>query len=206
MPNSTLHDALHHGASVVVFNEAFPAGFRHETGRGGTLVEALLSEVLNCVVVSVCQKIVYLIVACMVFQLVHEPSSISFNLLRGGHRKKYNFSELLFSKRPEYASAQDDWLLTWGLLHNDHRLMHSVHNEAHNVGAWHARELLCDYVFQVNQFAHGVHGSTNSTQDNLLVISDNLELNDALRFLELHVIVPPRSTQTCLSRVRCFIR
>ena len=50
VPNMALNRTLHHRASVVVLDEVFPSWF----GQVIILREALLAEVLNGVIVSIC--------------------------------------------------------------------------------------------------------------------------------------------------------
>lgn len=54
MPNVLLDRALHHCASIVVFDVAFPARFVEVVDVG----EALFAEVFNGVVVCIGQKVV----------------------------------------------------------------------------------------------------------------------------------------------------
>ena len=63
MADMSVDVALHHSAPIVVFYESFPSLF----GQGRTFCEALLSEILNCIVVCVCQKVMDLFVTSMVF-------------------------------------------------------------------------------------------------------------------------------------------
>lgn len=79
MPNVLLNCALHHCASIVVFDVAFPARFVEVVDVG----EALFAEVFNSVVVCIGQKVVQVLRLRMVFQLVHQARPVPFNLLLG---------------------------------------------------------------------------------------------------------------------------
>ena len=67
MSDVALNRALHHCASIVVFDKTFPARLR----KVMVLSETLFAEILNRVVVSVSQEIVKLLVLSMIFQFVH---------------------------------------------------------------------------------------------------------------------------------------
>ena len=67
MSDVILDRALHHRASIIVLDVALPAGFRQVRVLG----EALLSEVLDGVVVCVRQKVMQLLRLGMVLKLVH---------------------------------------------------------------------------------------------------------------------------------------
>lgn len=114
------------------------------------LSEALLAEVLDRVVVGVSQKVVQLLRLRMVLQLVHQARPIALHLLLRRDRQEHDLGEFLGVKGPEDAASKDLWLLPLLLLNDDHGLVHSVHHQAHDVGAWHAGQLLGDDVFQVD--------------------------------------------------------
>ena len=76
----SVHSALHHCASIVILDVALPAGF----GKVVVLCEALLSEVLDSIVISVREEIVKLLRLSMVLQLVHEAGTVAFHLLLSG--------------------------------------------------------------------------------------------------------------------------
>ena len=77
MPNVTLDSALHHCASVVVLDEVFPTWLWQIVIFG----ESLLAEVLNGVVVCICQEVVQFFRLCVILQLVHQTRAISLDLL-----------------------------------------------------------------------------------------------------------------------------
>ena len=62
MSNVSLDSTLHHSASIVILDVALPTGF----GKVMVLCEALLSEVLDSIVISVCEEIVKLLRLSMV--------------------------------------------------------------------------------------------------------------------------------------------
>lgn len=77
------HDlALHHRASIVVFDIALPSALCHES----LWVKALLSEKLDCIIVSIGQKVLKIFLLSMVFKSVHQTSAKTFNLLACGNR------------------------------------------------------------------------------------------------------------------------
>lgn len=67
MPNALLNDALHHRGAIVVFDVTFPAGFWHEARGCWLFLETLLSEILNCVVISVGQEVMNVVFCRVVF-------------------------------------------------------------------------------------------------------------------------------------------
>ena len=147
MSYAQLHNALHHGAAIVVLNVAFPASFRHETRRCRLLLETLLPEVLNRVVVCIGQEIVDVVLGRVVFEFIHKTRSVTFDLLGSCDCQEDNLSKFLLSERPEDATAENDWLLAGSLLHDDHGLVDTIHNQADDVGTWHAWQLLRDDIF-----------------------------------------------------------
>lgn len=58
----------------------------------------------------------------------------------------------------------------------DHGLMLAIHGESHDVISGHSRQLLGNYVLQINQITHRCQR---------LIILDNYELDLALVFLSL---------------------
>ena len=81
MSNVSLNGALHHCASIVVLDIAFPARFRQVV----VLSEALLAEVLDRIVVSIRQEVIYFLGLRVVFQLIHQARAIAFHLLLSGY-------------------------------------------------------------------------------------------------------------------------
>jgi hypothetical protein len=152
MLNVSINLTLHHRASIVVLNEAFPARLRHR----GALREALFAEIFDRVVVSVGQEVVDLVLLSVVFQPVHEPCAVTLDLLGRRDREEHNLSELLRVKRAEYAATQDDWSLALLLLNDYHGFVHSIHNQSHDVRTRHPWKLLGDDVLQVNQMSHAL--------------------------------------------------
>lgn len=155
----SLDSALHHCASIVVFDVAFPA----RLGQVVILREALLAEVLDGVVISIGQKVVQLLGLRVVLKLVHQAGPIALNLLLRRDRQKHDLGKLLRVEGSEDAASQDLGLLALLLLDDDHGFVHSVHHQAYDVGAGHARQLLGDNVFQVNQVTHVFQSPTQST-------------------------------------------
>lgn len=155
MFNFAVDRALHHRAAVVVFNVAFPARLYHKafTPRR-ILLETLFTEVLDRVVVRIRQEVVDIALDRMVFELVHQPSPISFYLLSGRDSKENNFSKFLIGERTEHAPTQNDRFLSLNFLHDYHGFVDAVHYKAHDVGSWHPGQLLCDDIFEVNEIAH----------------------------------------------------
>ena len=144
--------ALHHRATVVVFNVPFPSRLRH----GRTLRESLLPEVLDSVVVGVGQKIVEVDFLSMVLQPVHQPRPISLHLLRGRDCQEHNLGELLGVEGAEDAAAKYDGPLVFLLFNDNHRLVDAVHDQPHDVGPRHPRELLGDDVLEVDEVPHAL--------------------------------------------------
>ena len=64
----SIYSALHHCASVVVFDITFIARF----WQRAILREALLFEVAYCIVVSIGKKVVQVVLVCMIFKFIHE--------------------------------------------------------------------------------------------------------------------------------------
>ena len=124
VPDVSLDRALHHSASIVVFNVAFPARFRQVR----LLCEALLSEVLNGVVVCVGKEVVELFGLCVILELVHEARTVPFDLLLSRDRQEDDLCELLPVEGSEDAPAQDLRLLPLLLLYDDHGLVDAVHH------------------------------------------------------------------------------
>jgi hypothetical protein len=138
--------ALHHCASVVVLDVALPASLRHSWA----FRETLLSEVLDRVVVGICEEVVEAILLSMVLQPIHKPSAVSLHLLRCRYCKKHDLSEILRREGSKHTPAEYDWPLVLLLFDDNHGFMHAVHDQAHDVRAGHARQLLRDDVLQVN--------------------------------------------------------
>ena len=80
MSNVSLDSTLHHCASIVILDVALPARFR----KVMVLSEALLSEVLDSIVISVSEEIVELLRLSMVLQLIHKARAVAFHLLQSG--------------------------------------------------------------------------------------------------------------------------
>ena len=54
--------ALHHCRAIVVFDEAFPTGLDHKTIVVDLIfLKALLAEIIDCVVISIGEKVVYVL-------------------------------------------------------------------------------------------------------------------------------------------------
>ena len=67
MSNTLLYNTLHHSASIVVLNIAFPSCFRHKPRWSGLLLKTLLSKILNRIIISISQEIVNIVFCCMIF-------------------------------------------------------------------------------------------------------------------------------------------
>ena len=80
MSNVSLDSTLHHCASIVILDVALPTRF----GKVMVLREALLSEVLDSIVISVSEEVVKLLRLSMVLQLIHETRTVAFHLLLSG--------------------------------------------------------------------------------------------------------------------------
>ncbi len=61
--NVGLNRALHHCASIIVFNVAFPSTFVQIV----TICEALFAEILDCIIVGIGQKVVQIFRLGVVF-------------------------------------------------------------------------------------------------------------------------------------------
>lgn len=101
MSNMALNCALHHCASIIVFNVAFPSTFVQIV----TICEALFAEILDCIIVGIGQKVVQIFGLGVVFELVHQARSVAFNLLLRCDRQEDNLCKLLFVKRSEDAAT-----------------------------------------------------------------------------------------------------
>ena len=112
MSDVALNCALHHCASIVVFDVAFPARLRQVV----ILREALLAEVLDGVVISIGQKVVQLLGLRVVLELVHQAGPIALNLLLRRDRQKDDLGKLLRVEGSEDAATQDLGLLALLLL------------------------------------------------------------------------------------------
>ena len=124
MPYVPLNCALHHRASIVILDEALPAGL----GQVMVLSETLLAEIFYGIIVSIGQKVVQLFGLCVIFQLVHESRAIALDLLLGGDSQKDDLGELLGVKGPEDAPAKDLRLLALLSLDNDHGFVNPIHH------------------------------------------------------------------------------
>lgn len=91
MPDVPLDCALHHSASIVVFNVAFPTWLRQVM----VLCEALLAEVLDRIIVCVSQKVMQVFRLSMVLELVHKSRAIAFDLLLSRDSQKDDLSKFL---------------------------------------------------------------------------------------------------------------
>lgn len=63
--------ALHHCASIIIFDVSFPPWLSHKSRRCWLFLKALLSEVLNRVVIGICKEVVYVLFVGVVFKFVH---------------------------------------------------------------------------------------------------------------------------------------
>lgn len=149
--------ALHHRRAIVILDITLPASLRH-VDSGATILtltslclcKALLLEIFNSVVVSVGQEVVKLVCLGVVFQAVHQSSTIALYLFRCSNGEEHNLSKLLLVKRSEYAASKNVRLSIGPSLENNHGFVYSVHNEAHYIGPRHAWQLLSNHVFQLN--------------------------------------------------------
>lgn len=79
--------ALHHCRAIVVLNKSFPASLNHEAWIVySVLLETLLAEVLNGIVISICEEVVNVLRYGVVFKFVHQPSSVAFYLFGRSNR------------------------------------------------------------------------------------------------------------------------
>jgi hypothetical protein len=139
--------ALHHRWTIVVFDKAFPTGLDHKTIVVDLIfLEALFAEIIDRVVVCVGEKVVNILWDCVVLKFVHQTSSVSLYLFGSCDCEKHNFCKFLRRKRSENTTSQDDWLLSGYLFHDDHGLVHPIHDKTNDVWSRHARQLLCDDV------------------------------------------------------------
>lgn len=125
--------ALHHCTSVVVLNISFPSMFWH----GWLFLEALFPEIFNCIIVSICQKVLQSFLLSICFQPIHKSCTISFNLFWCCYSKEHNFCKFLFLKGAEDTTTKD--LRTFFCLapNDNHGLMLSIHYQPNNVVSWH---------------------------------------------------------------------
>ena len=124
MPDVPLNCALHHCASIVVLDEAFPSGL----GKIVVLSESLLAEVFDSIVVCIGQKVVQFFRLRVILQLVHESRAVTLDLLLCRDGQEDYLSELLRVEGPKDAAAQDLRLLALLSLDNDHGFMHAIHH------------------------------------------------------------------------------
>jgi len=149
--NILIDVALHVRGDRVVFDVAFPPASRHPD----LLLEALLSEILNRVVISVSHEVLDAVFLGVVLQVVHQPRSVAFYLLVCYYCQKRNLVELLLSEWPEDTSAND--CLFWSLLlYEAKRLVMTVHDQLHYVVLRHARKLLGYNRLELNKLLHAV--------------------------------------------------
>ena len=148
--NVPLYCTLHHCASIVVFNVAFPSSF----WQGWTFCEPLLAEILDRVVVGVCQEVVEFVGLSVILQFVHQTGSIAFHLLLRRNCQKHDLSKLLGVKWPKDAATEDLSLLTGALLDDDHGFVNSVHHKSHDIRPWHPWKLLGNDVLKIYQVPH----------------------------------------------------
>lgn len=153
--NVPVDTALHHGGTIVVFNEAFPSGLGHEAlATSRILLEALLTEVLNRIVVCISQEIIDVSLDSMVLKFVHQACPVAFYLLCRCNGQEDYLCEFLVREGSENAPAQDDGLLALYLLHDDHGFVNAVHHQSHDVRPRHAGQLLSNNVLEVHQVPH----------------------------------------------------
>ena len=77
MADMALDCALHHRASIIILDIAFPTRF----GQVRILREALLTEVLDGVIIGVSQEIVQFLRLGVVLEFIHETRSVALYLL-----------------------------------------------------------------------------------------------------------------------------
>jgi len=124
MSNVSLDCTLHHRASIIVLDVSLPTGF----WQVRILSKSLLTEILDRVVICVCQKVVQLFRLSMVLKFVHEAGSIAFNLLLGRDGQENDLRKFLFVKGAEDTPAEYLWLLSLLLFYDDHRFVNAVHH------------------------------------------------------------------------------
>lgn len=96
---------LHHSGAIIILYEAFPSMFNHEARVVEyVFLETLFSKILNCVVVSIGQKVMNAVLNCMIFQFAHQASPVALNLFRCCDCQENNFSELLLYERSKYTT------------------------------------------------------------------------------------------------------
>ena len=95
--------ALHHGRTTIILNESFPTCLRHLKMLG----EALLPEVLDCIVVCICYEVLDAHILSMCLESIHQPSTIAFDLLRSRYGQEDNLCKSLTMERPENTSSQN---------------------------------------------------------------------------------------------------
>lgn len=95
--------ALHHCRPTVVLDEPFPTRLRHLQ----MLCEALLPEVLDCIVVSISYEVLDTHILSVGLEPIHQPRTIALDLLRGRDCEEDDLGKSLGMKRPEYAASKD---------------------------------------------------------------------------------------------------
>jgi len=79
--DTLMNFTLHHGRARVIFDITFPSGLRHLEVLG----EALLSEVLDGVIIRIGHEILKANCLGVGFQTVHESCTVTFYLFRRGN-------------------------------------------------------------------------------------------------------------------------
>lgn len=142
--------ALHHSGARVVLDESLPSYFWHLEVLG----EALLSKVLDGVVVGVRDEVLDTNSLCMGLKPIHQSSSISLDLLTSRNRKEHYLSEPLLYEWSEDATSQNvHFDLAFVVGHfslDDHGLVLSVHGQTDDVVTGHSGKLLGDDILQVD--------------------------------------------------------
>jgi len=162
------------------------------------LGKALLSEVLNRIIIGVCHKVLDSDSLSMGFKSIHQPCAISFNLLRCWNGQKYNFCKSLTMKRPKHTPTKNrrfsrscepiNFLLRILIASFDnHCLMLTVHHKSYDIVPRHPWELLCDNILEINQISH---------RGELSMICKNTNKMLNFRWLTYHFW--QRQTQFCL--------
>ena len=152
--NADMNLTLHHGRPAVVLDVAFPARLRHLQ----VLREALLTEVLDGVVVGVGHEVLDADRLGMRLEPIHESRSVPLDLLGGRDCQENDFGEPLTMERSKDAAtknrrhaaimvASTSRSRRRILFPNNHGLVLPVHGEADDVVPRHFRQLLRNYIF-----------------------------------------------------------
>lgn len=85
MSDMSVNYALHHCTSIVILNVSFPSRLIHKSRWCRLFLKALLSEVLNGVIISISEEVVNVLLVGVIFKFVHQSCAVALDLFRCSH-------------------------------------------------------------------------------------------------------------------------